>query len=147
MIENIKTEENLINESKKALVDFVEDTSLQEQTYTITTDYAKVIFTNKGGDIVSYELLQHKDGNNFIQMADSITDKNRAFSIALGDNYNEIINSIFLTKKIIGMLKKIKGTIIKSLTQGSNESDKNITIKQIETGKEKEKIEISNKLK
>lgn len=45
------------------------------------------------------------------------------------------------------MLKKIKGTIIKSLTQGSNESDKNITIKQIETGKEKEKIEISNKLK
>ena len=93
--ENIKTEENLINESKKALVDFVEDTSLQEQTYTITTDYAKVIFTNKGGNIISYELLQHKDGNNFIQMADSITDKNRAFSIALGDNYNEIINSIF----------------------------------------------------
>ena len=45
------------------------------------------------------------------------------------------------------MLKKMKGTIIKSLTQGSNESDKNITIKQIETGKEKEKIEISNKLK
>lgn len=118
--ENIKTEENLINESnnetKKALVDFVEDTSLQEQTYTITTDYAKVIFTNKGGDIISYELLQHKDGNNFIQMADSITDKNRAFSIALGDNYNEIINSIFLTKqednKIIFYKKLANGGII-----------------------------------
>ena len=59
---------------------------------------AEIILTNKGGDIISYKLLDHidvdtKDG---VQMVDNVSDFNRACAVALGKNYNErIINDVF----------------------------------------------------
>lgn len=44
---------------------------------------------------------------------------------------------------LIGIVKSIKGKMIKALTQGSNEPVKKITIKQIDTGKENVKTLIS----
>ncbi|HZK19286.1 MAG TPA: membrane protein insertase YidC, partial [Treponemataceae bacterium] len=70
----------------------------REQTYTIETDVIKVTFTNKGGDVVNYELLHHKDGEKGVQMADNINAKNRAFSLSFGDAGNYIINDIFKTE-------------------------------------------------
>ena len=51
-----------------------ENNDTEEREYTITTDKVQVVFTNKGGDIVSYHLLEHEDkklGEN-VQMADNI---------------------------------------------------------------------------
>ena len=99
------TENNSSNEI------FVEnDETLSEETYVITTEKVRVTFTNRGGDIISYELLDHKDGENYVQMADNITSSNRAFSIAFGSASNGIINDIFNVKQIddktIGFYKK-----------------------------------------
>lgn len=64
----------------------------------VKTSKAEIILTNKGGDIISYKLLDHidvdtKDG---VQMVDNVSDFNRACAVALGKNYNErIINDVF----------------------------------------------------
>ena len=73
-----------------------------ESQYIIKTDKVEVVFTNKGGDIISYKLLEHKDKDtdSAIQMADSITASNRAFALSFGDNKdNSIIDDTFSVKK------------------------------------------------
>ena len=74
---------------------------IPEQQYTIKTDKVEVVFTNKGGDIISYKLLEHtdKDTASSIQMADSITATNRAFALSFGGKDNPIINDTFSVKK------------------------------------------------
>jgi len=83
-----------------------------EENFTITTNKVKVTFTNRGGDIVGYELLDHKDGDVAIEMADNITENNRAFSVGFGDASAPIINDVFNTKIIdentIGFYKPYK---------------------------------------
>lgn len=73
----------------------------EETTYTISTDKVKVTFSNRGGDIIGYELLDHKDTDTGkgIEMADNITESNRAFSIALG-NSDRFINDIFNVRQL-----------------------------------------------
>lgn len=75
---------------------------IPEQKYTIKTDKIEVEFTNKGGDIISYKLLEHKDKDtdSAIQMADSITSSNRAFALSFGGKDNSIINDTFSVKKV-----------------------------------------------
>ncbi len=72
----------------------------EEQQYTIKTDKIEVVFTNRGGDVVSYRLLEHLDKNSGlgVQMADSITPSNRAFSLAFGNSSSAFINDIFKVK-------------------------------------------------
>ena len=53
-------------------VDDLLDTYFIEENFNITTNKVNVTFTNRGGDIIGYELLDHKDGENFVQMADMI---------------------------------------------------------------------------
>ena len=74
---------------------------IPEQQYTIRTDKIEAVFTNKGGDIISYKLLEHKDKDtdSAIQMADSITSSNRAFALSFGGKDNSIINDTFSVKK------------------------------------------------
>ena len=74
---------------------------IPEQQYTIKTDNIEAVFTNKGGDIISYKLLEHKDKDtdSFVQMADSITATNRAFALSFGGKENPIINETFSVKK------------------------------------------------
>ena len=43
-------------------VDDLEDQFFIEENFTITTENVKVTFTNRGGDIIGYELLNHQDG-------------------------------------------------------------------------------------
>lgn len=82
-----------------------------EQTFTIKTNLVEAVFTNRGGDLISYKLLDHKDGSDFVQMADNITEKKRGFSIALGDSMSNHIDEIFNVKRIsdysIGFYKKL----------------------------------------
>ena len=87
------------------------ETETEEQTFTIKTNLVEAVFTNRGGDLISYKLLDHKDGNDFVQMADNITEKKRGFSIALGDSMNNVVDEIFNVKKIsdnsLGFYKKL----------------------------------------
>jgi YidC/Oxa1 family membrane protein insertase len=71
--------------------------NLKEEFVTITTDVVEVVFSNKGGDIISYKLLKHfdKDTGTGIQLADNVTETNRACALALGTADKEIINQIF----------------------------------------------------
>lgn len=73
-----------------------------EKTYTITTNKVKVIFSNKGGDIISYQLLEHKDKQTGrgVEMVDNITPNNRAFAVSFGDAQNSILNETFNVKQI-----------------------------------------------
>ncbi|MBO7485826.1 MAG: membrane protein insertase YidC [Spirochaetaceae bacterium] len=109
----VSQEETKVSNSNFSLISFEdEEEPAEEQTYTIRTNLVEVTFTNRGGDITSYKLLEHKDRNEYLQMADNITAKNRAFSIALGDYNNAAVDDIFNVKKIddktIGFYKKMK---------------------------------------
>ncbi len=73
---------------------------LKEEEIVISTDLISVKLTNKGGDVVDYFLLDHKDGDKYVDMVDNESDENRAFSIALGNEKNNIINDLFYVEKI-----------------------------------------------
>lgn len=83
---------------------------LKEETYTVETNKYKVVFTNKGGDVVSLELKEHTDSKKakvdgkdikdcYVQMAENITDYNRAFSLNIGNNTTPIVNDYFMVKE------------------------------------------------
>jgi YidC/Oxa1 family membrane protein insertase len=76
--------------------------ALAEQTYIIETELVRVTFTNRGGDIISYELLEHNDSltGEFVQMADNISNTNRAFSLSFGDEYAPILNEVFSVRQL-----------------------------------------------
>lgn len=63
-----------------------DDAEVEQQNYTVKTDKIEVIFTNKGGDIISYKLLDHNDVDtkDYVQLADNISDFNRTCSLSLG---------------------------------------------------------------
>lgn len=70
---------------------------LKEETYTVSTNKIKVTFTNRGGDVIGYELLDHfdRDTGKGIEMAKNISNQNRAFAIAIGGVDAPILNDIF----------------------------------------------------
>ncbi len=69
--------------------------NLTEEHITISTNVFDVTLTNKGGDIISYELKNHLVGDKGVQMAENVTEQNRALAIALGGAENSIINDLF----------------------------------------------------
>ena len=75
---------------------------VEEKTYTVKTDKVEVVFTNKGGDILSYKLLDHNDVDtkDFVQLSDNISDFNRTCSVALGSADAAIVNETFNTEVI-----------------------------------------------
>lgn len=70
-----------------------------EARYTIETDLVRVIFTNRGGDVVSYQLKEHRDNGDPIEMAYS-HDDNRAFSLVLGQENGKEVDELFNVRKI-----------------------------------------------
>ena len=87
---------------------------LEEREYVIETKTIKVRFTNRGGDIIGYELKDHSDGGIPVQMAENISPTNRAFALAFGGAANAIVNDLFNAKIIddrtIGFYKKFSVT-------------------------------------
>ena len=96
--ENTSTEKLITNK------ELVKPTSTKttEEKITINTEKAEIILTNRGGDIISYKLLNHKDvdTNEGVQMVDNVSDMNRACAISFGGINNSIINDIFSVEKI-----------------------------------------------
>ena len=77
-----------------------DEESLQEEEIVILTNKAKITLSNRGGDVIGYELLEHRDGEAGVDMADNVSAQNRAFSIAFGGAENGIIQDLFHVKKI-----------------------------------------------
>ena len=96
--ENTSTEKVITNN------ELVKPTSTKttEEKITINTEKAEIVLTNRGGDIISYKLLNHKDvdTNEGVQMVDNVSDMNRACAISFGGINNSIINDIFSVEKI-----------------------------------------------
>ena len=99
---------NTAGELKEATDEPVE--VLKEEIYTVETNKFKVVFTNKGGDVKSFELKEHTDSKKakaekkdtkdcLVQMAENISEYNRAFSLNLGPNSNPIVNDYFKVKE------------------------------------------------
>ncbi len=97
----------LISETP-ALTSFASDSeanpsaSVPVEEFTITTNRAKVLLTNRGGDIVSYKLIEHldKDTGEGVEMVDNVTSSNRAFSLSFGDSNMPTIDGVFNVKRI-----------------------------------------------
>ena len=93
-----------------------DETVVDEQTVTVRTDIAEITLTNRGGDIVSYKLLEHSNSkdDSYVEMVKNVTDRNRAFSIALGGAQASALNQFFNVKeetvngkRIVGFFKTI----------------------------------------
>ena len=94
--------DNLFTEEEEQLLAQTDDSEIEEvaaveKEIKINTGVAEIIFTTKGGDIISYKLLNHndKETNDFVQLSDSVTEANRTCAIAIGGAENKIINEIF----------------------------------------------------
>lgn len=75
--------------------------AFEEQKIVVTTKYAEIELTNRGGDIISYKLLNHidVDTKEGIQMVDNVTEFNRACALAFGDEKAGVLNDLFNVKK------------------------------------------------
>lgn len=85
--------------------------NIPEENFVIETKKAKVTFTNKGGDIVSYKIFNTKENETEeIEMVTNVSEVNRAFALSLGNADNSIINEKFNVIKIddytIGFVKE-----------------------------------------
>lgn len=96
--EEMVADENSAGQSETNLV--VSDSNADvkdEKNYTITTKNAEIVLTNRGGDVISYKLLNHidvdtKDG---VQMVDNVSATNRACALAFGNAESPILNELF----------------------------------------------------
>lgn len=79
-----------------------DEEQIEEKNFTVKTDKVEVIFTNRGGDILSYKLLDHNDVDtkDFVQLSDNISDYNRTLSLAMGSADSQILNETFNTEVI-----------------------------------------------
>ena len=84
-----------------AVLEAPDETVVGEQIVTVKTDIAEITFTNRGGDIISYKLLEHNNskGDSYVEMVKNLTDRNRAFSIALGGVQATALNQFFNVKE------------------------------------------------
>lgn len=76
------------------------DEVLHEQTSVVETSLIRAIFSNKGGDLVSFKLKDHNaaGSNEKVEMLEQVTEQNRAFSLALGGADNPVIDTLFHVK-------------------------------------------------
>ena len=104
--ENVLSE-NAVNAdiSESISISSLAEESLSEEKFTVTTNNVQVTFTNRGGDIIGYELIKKDDRGNLknrdastgkgVELIENVSDKNRAFSLSLGGATHSIINDVF----------------------------------------------------
>jgi len=95
-----KTNEDSTVDSLLTSVNTDDQEALKDENVVIETDLVRVEFSNRGGDIISYKLKKHTDKNGEVEMAEFVTEKNRAFSLILGDAKGSVVNQLFNIKKI-----------------------------------------------
>lgn len=76
--------------------------SEKEETFTVKTNKLEVVFTNRGGDVTSLKVLEHKDTwtKEPVELATNVTPDNKLFALAIGGAESKIIDDIFMVKEI-----------------------------------------------
>ena len=109
--------------------DFVpENTSkVKEDKYTVETPLIRAVFTNKGGDILSYRLKEYNEtsGENGVEMIKNITSSNRAFSLTLNSVTSKAFDGLFDVRQRDTKNGKAIAFIcnVKNANSGTNEAD------------------------
>lgn len=106
--QEILPEETQFDELELGIADEIANEQIEtvskitEETFTVLTDKAEVILTNRGGDIISYKLLEHldKDTGTGVQISDNVSKFNRTCALALGVAENSIVDELFEFEKI-----------------------------------------------
>ncbi|MCH5293176.1 MAG: membrane protein insertase YidC [Treponema sp.] len=106
--QEILPEETQFDELELGIADEIDAEQIEtvskitEETFTVLTDKAEVILTNRGGDIISYKLLEHldKDTGTGVQISDNVSEFNRTCALALGVAENSIVDDLFEVEKI-----------------------------------------------
>ncbi|MCQ2248456.1 MAG: membrane protein insertase YidC [Treponema sp.] len=90
--EKIKADSEMVSASEDDADEVVEAAE-----YKIVTNKAEITFTNRGGDIVSYKLIGHKDKetDEGVEMALDVSSSNRAFALSIGEFGSPILNEYF----------------------------------------------------
>lgn len=114
-----------------------ETAALSEQTFTVKTNKAEIVLTNKGGDIISYKLMDHldMDTNTGVQLSDNVNALNRTCAIAFGNVDNKIVNDLFNVE-----IKQENGDTVYLFKKNINVNGKKITFGKKYTFKEGEYI-------
>ena len=113
-------QDSSIEENLSIVSEVSDSENLTEEKFTITTNKVAVTFTNRGGDIISYELIEKDDRGTLknrdvdtgkgVELIENLSEKNRAFGLSLGGATRPIIDDIFTAKKLddytIGFFKK-----------------------------------------
>lgn len=97
--ENSVSEEQI---NKAIISDVGTNISIEEKTFEFDTEKAKIVLTNKGGDLISYNLSDHIDTDTKVgvQLVDNVSEKNRALSVGFGAVDSPIINDLFNYEQI-----------------------------------------------
>ncbi|GHV85099.1 membrane protein insertase YidC [Spirochaetia bacterium] len=66
-----------------------------EQQVTLETDLVRVVLSNAGGDMVSYQLKEHKDKGEMVEMILSAEKNAHAFTLAFGGLDAQPVDSLF----------------------------------------------------
>lgn len=71
-----------------------------EENFVIETNKVKATFTNRGGDIIGFELKEHfdRDTGKGVEMINNVSGMNRAFALSLGGVDSQIVNKVFDVK-------------------------------------------------
>ena len=71
--------------------------SVEEKKFVFNTNKAEIILTNKGGDLISYKLLDHidTDTKEGVQLVANVTETNRALALSFGGVNSPVVNDIF----------------------------------------------------
>lgn len=88
---------SIFSESEIAVLEGSDEEVLSEEKITFNTNHAEIVFTTKGGDILSYKLKNHidMDTQEGVQISDNVNELNRTCALALGGADNKIIDEVF----------------------------------------------------
>ncbi|MDR3338018.1 MAG: membrane protein insertase YidC [Treponema sp.] len=82
-------------------LDPVQDASVAAQQVVVETRLIRVELTNAGGDVVSFKLREHLDGEDYVDMILSTPEtRAKAFSIAFGNLYAPPVDTLFFVNRI-----------------------------------------------
>lgn len=101
------TLQNTFSQEQSPLINIIDNNvgeqelPAREETYTIETDLIRVVFTNKGGDIISYKLKEHASAGSDerIEMIENRSEADRALSLSFGGANVKPVDLLFNVKE------------------------------------------------
>lgn len=109
-----------------------ENLPIAEEKVTIETNLVRVVLSNKGGDVISYKLKEHKDKNDYVEMIFPSAEESHAFTIAFGGLDAKPRTELFQINRISGTVVEFYRdyTLPKSGTDGASDENRTFRLKK-----------------